>query len=801
MPTQTVASKATLVLINLSESEKKKIRELNSKGIAYVNNGQLKEAIEIFSSVLNKHNLYDYVALVARGSAHSLAGNTQFSIDDFTMAVQVHSEYPDGWKRRGQTYGRTGQYKKGIFDLTQASKLMFRTLTMSSNNKVDKEKEEEEYLQVMEQLSILLYKYGDYVKAIKNIKKVIRQREKISTTSATSNTSLSTMYNYLGQCYVSTGRPLKAIKMYKQVLRFTPNEEEMWINIVQAGIQIGKSNIVIDAYNEYNNMIHNMKKNSRLRMMHLMLSYYFSSGQLNHVYQLTVQCLTINSSDGYCLYLQGMSFMSSGQLYNAIEIFRMLGDKNANDDDDNDHNNHYSFYQLEWAIYQYRNYDRNLLLYNADNELNGIFKEYFSMNEHPSLLDEYTPQVMVDKRENPMKDTIDHVIAIHGIQLQMKHFSAILHLNSSGFINNARQHRQAGLAILIIGHQLRNHWNQLNHYPHTNGKKVSNSGSSQSIFNKNDKHDNQHNYGWRDMFDVAVKWRQIVSCNDSVWWIDQLDEFNKMDPHGGYGLSTPLKIGQLNVVRYYTYFRQAFNTLITLLPQQYSENYNLHSSFLLSSYQLEQIPYATSLEDLYTIIRKDHFFVTTRCRSEYVPGKLIQGTRLTVHVSHDPIGYEFSISTPGTPNRWKEYDLELKHQFNNLIKVVRMNAYHLVPTIALKIFFYWCNFAPLTRGSAATGYVVLHSILLASGYIVNATLFQNVQLDWEAILTTNPTDFVSDHEKWLLDHLITIKKDSKKHDWLDEWSNSGNIDTSFNSYRKMYYALNYGNDIPDIGGR
>jgi hypothetical protein len=31
-----------------------------------------------------------------------------------------------------------------------------------------------------------------------------------------------------------------------------------------------------------------------------------------------------------------------------------------------------------------------------------------------------------------------------------------------------------------------------------------------------------HPLGWRDVFDIAVRWRQLSEPNDPVWWIDQL---------------------------------------------------------------------------------------------------------------------------------------------------------------------------------------------------------------------------------------------------------------------------------------
>jgi hypothetical protein len=59
------------------------------------------------------------------------------------------------------------------------------------------------------------------------------------------------------------------------------------------------------------------------------------------------------------------------------------------------------------------------------------------------------------------------------------------------------------------------------------------------------KHD--HKFGWRDMYDISVRWRQISEPNDPVWWVDQLtpEQFSE-----GFGSHTPIITGQCNVVRY-----------------------------------------------------------------------------------------------------------------------------------------------------------------------------------------------------------------------------------------------------------
>ena len=74
--------------------------------------------------------------------------------------------------------------------------------------------------------------------------------------------------------------------------------------------------------------------------------------------------------------------------------------------------------------------------------------------------------------------------------------------------------------------------------------------------------------------------------------------------------------------------------------------------------------------------------------------------------------------------------------------------------LVLTLFWHWVNFGPLTRGSASTGYVAMHALLLAVGMPAGVLLGSleggvgglappyGVQMDWEAILTPRPGAFV-----------------------------------------------------------
>jgi hypothetical protein len=69
--------------------------------------------------------------------------------------------------------------------------------------------------------------------------------------------------------------------------------------------------------------------------------------------------------------------------------------------------------------------------------------------------------------------------------------------------------------------------------------------------------------------------------------------------------------------------------------------------------------------------------------------------------------------------------------------------------LALKTFYYWVCFGPLTRGSAAVGYAALASILRLGGFEVVGGIQDRVQLDWEAILSTKADIFINEHIGWL----------------------------------------------------
>ena len=130
-----------------------------------------------------------------------------------------------------------------------------------------------------------------------------------------------------------------------------------------------------------------------------------------------------------------------------------------------------------------------------------------------------------------------------------------IQLRCPGFLPNARQHRMFGLASLEVAQLVRGHWDSIK--AGGAGTMVPDAGSStwqprrsgggivKAPGSAVGSGSGRHPLGYRDLFDVAVRWRQLSEPNDPVWWIDRLtpEAFRE-----GFGLQTPMVNGQLKVM-------------------------------------------------------------------------------------------------------------------------------------------------------------------------------------------------------------------------------------------------------------
>lgn len=301
------------------------------------------------------------------------------------------------------------------------------------------------------------------------------------------------------------------------------------------------------------------------------------------------------------------------------------------------------WYQKEAALFTQNQLGALFSTFNFDRSFDPYFKEAFCKRSEPSILHSRSPPYKPQPRLNRQLGDVQLSPVLTPAQLAAtrlaKQYGARLQYNCRGYNPNLRQHRMAGLAILDAALQLRRYW------AGEQTQVAAGVGSGDPA---------AHPFGWRDLFDILVRWRQLSEPNDPVWWVDLLapEAFKE-----GFGSHTPMITGQTNVPRYYPFFETSFAYFKILMKHQLPEA----DPVLVDA--------ATTVGDLWALVKHD-FFVITPCVSVAHPGRVMEGTRLTIQKT-EPEGWEYSIRTPGTPPRWAEFDEELTYIFENLTREVQ----------------------------------------------------------------------------------------------------------------------------------
>lgn len=430
---------------------------------------------------------------------------------------------------------------------------------------------------------------------------------------------------------------------------------------------------------------------------------------------------------------------------------------------------HWVYYHIDMANFHQKMFDMQLWECNLDRYFQKEYKEKFAKRTDPGKLSSgYKKQAKLDVNAVPLDLNTSMEPILLTIYEATAPFQSKLQYQCPGFPINQKQHKQAGIAIVHMAQKVREFW-QSNGELMVNGLAQSSGGY---------KTPNAHKMGWRDFFDISVAWRQISEPADPVWWIDMLgdDTFKE-----GFGSHTPITIGDQQVVRYYQYNNRVIKLIKELLPIQRA----------ISTNGLDKIKYAKSVNKLYSVIKTDFYVHTNVPRLTDPKTNPLEGTRITIRLEPTQ-DLELSIRTPCTPDRWDDYNEEMQLAWDNLTNIAlktqgTTDKDELVKAI-LVLAYYWYNFMPLTRGSAACGLISIHALFLAAGLEIRKELPENFQVDWEAILNQTPDSFISSLDPWLKNNVNKIEDNV-----LDNIpSIEGNIDT----FRKAFKFLNVGNKYP-----
>lgn len=92
------------------------------------------------------------------------------------------------------------------------------------------------------------------------------------------------------------------------------------------------------------------------------------------------------------------------------------------------------------------------------------------------------------------------------------------------------------------------------------------------------------------------------------------------------------------------------------------------------------------------------------------------------------------------------------------------------------------NFMPLSRGSAAVGFVVLLGLLLAANMEFTGSIPKGLQVDWEAILNFDPASFLASVKSWLYPSIKITTSWKGYPDVQSTFETTGSVVAALSSY-------------------
>ncbi|XP_072951320.1 suppressor of RPS4-RLD 1 [Typha angustifolia] len=772
-PDEAIKFDRKLFVSNMSKSKSISLDFRLSRGIAQVNEGNYDQAISIFNQILRETPTYPE-ALIGRGTAYAFQRELDAAIADFTMAIQSNSSAGEAWKRRGQARAALGEFTEAIGDLSKASEF--------EPNSSD----------ILHERGIVNFKFKDYSAAVKDLSACVKRDKK--------NCSA---YTYLGLALSAIGECQRAEDAHLLAIQLDQNFLEGWVHLAQFYQDLA----------DYEKALRCLEKvllvDARFaKAYHLRGLLYHGMGQHRIAIKDLSLGLSFESSNIECLYLRASCYHAIGEYKAAVKDYDAVLDLEL-DSVDKFVLQCMAFYQKEIALYTASKVKFEFFQFNIDNDVDPLFKEYWCKRLHPKYVCEKV------FRQPPLRSSLK------GGRLTKKEFSFTKHqitllqaadyigkkiqYSSPGFLPNKRQHRMAGLAAIEIAQKVAKAWRSLRSSK-KNGKQTrkkeklsmtsqnrggafcSTSASSETSTSYNvneDRYPSGYSLSWQNIYSLAVKWRQISEPCDPVVWVNKLsEEFNS-----GFGSHTPMLLGQAKVIRYYPNYQRTMDACKDIMINtKYVNNAEDKIINLSEAGKLEKIANAVSCSDLYDIVGES-FWVSTTCDSTAFEEKHLEGTRITVQ-KMDKIGFDFAIRTPCTPFRWDEYDAEMTLAWEALCNAYcgelygsqDLNMLGAVKDAILRMTYYWYNFMPLSRGSAAVGYIVMLGLFLAANMEVTRSIPPGVQVDWEAILSSNLDTFADSIKPWLYPSLKINKSWKDYADVASAFSTTGSVVAGLSSY-------------------
>ncbi|XP_034964376.2 tetratricopeptide repeat protein 13 isoform X3 [Zootoca vivipara] len=640
--------------------------------IAYVliGSGLYDEAVRHFSTMLQEQPEL-VSAIYGRGIAYGKKGlhdikNAELALFELSRVISLVPDQAEVFEQRAEILSPLGQMSEALADLTKAIQL-------------------KPSARLYRHRGTLYFISEDYSSAHEDFQNSLELNK---------NQPIAMLYK--GLTFFHRGLLKEAIESFKEGLKQKADFIDAYKSLGQAYRELGNFEAATENFQKALMLNQNHVQTIQLGGM-----MFYHHGSLNEALKNFKRCLQLEPYNEVCQYMKGLSHVAMGQFYEGIKAQTkvMLNDPLPGQKASTEYLK--VKYLREYSRYLHAHLDTPLTEYNIDMDLPGKFKDHWAKNL-PFLIEDYEEQpglqphikdALLQKFEN-YKPEMQEMICV------ADQLGSLMQYETPGFLPNKRVHRAMGLAVLEVMQAVQRTW--VNSKVRINGK--------------------TRLMQWRDMFDIAVKWRR----------------------------------GQVINIRYLEYFEKMLHFIKDRILVYHSANN--HKELVDVREALEQVQ---KVEDLLPIMKqlhsktRDGFTVNTKVPSLKDPGKEYDG--FTITITGDKIGnILFSVETQTTEERTQLYHAEIDALYKDLttkgkllVSSAESGESDAVCSLILSLVYYFYNLMPLSRGSSVVAYSIVMGALMASGKEVSGKIPKGKLIDFEAMTAAGSEAFSKVAKDWL----------------------------------------------------
>ncbi|XP_027960350.1 tetratricopeptide repeat protein 13 isoform X2 [Eumetopias jubatus] len=700
--------------------------------IAYVliGSGLYDEAIRHFSTMLQEEP--DLVsAIYGRGIAYGKKGlhdikNAELALFELSRVITLEPDHPEVFEQRAEILSPLGRINEAVNDLTKAIQL-------------------QPSARLYRHRGTLYFISEDYATAHEDFQQSLELNK---------NQPIAMLYK--GLTFFHRGLLKEAIESFKEALKQKVDFIDAYKSLGQAYRELGNFEAATESFQKA--LLLNQNHVQTLQLRGTMLYHH---GSLQEALKNFKRCLQLEPYNEVCQYMKGLSHVAMGQFYEGIKAQTkvMLNDPLPGQKASPEYLK--VKYLREYSRYLHAHLDTPLTEYNIDVDLPGSFKDHWAKNL-PFLIEDYEEQPGLQPH---IKDVLHQNFESYKPEVQelicvADRLGSLMQYETPGFLPNKRIHRAMGLAALEVMQAVQRTW--------TNSK-VRMNGKTRLM-------------QWRDMFDIAVKWRRIADPDQPVLWLDQMPARSLSR---GFNNHINLIRGQVINMRYLEYFEKILHFIKDRILVYHGAN---NPKGLLEV--REALEKVHKVEDLLPIMKfntktKDGFTVNTKVPSLKDQGKEYDG--FTITITGDKVGnILFSVETQTTEERTQFYHAEIDALYKDLTakgKVLILSSEFgeadAVCNLILSLVYYFYNLMPLSRGSSVIAYSVIVGALMASGKEVAGKIPKGKLVDFEAMTAPGSEAFSKIAKSWM-----NLKSISPSYKTLPS------VSETFPTLRSMIEVLN-----------